>query len=107
MKNALVDLLKGKGFVEGRISDTRVMENVTCQHSFLTLSLEKDVEVAWFGTRSTSLKVDVFVNLDSGICRVEFFKDANRAYKSRWYDTTGKRTYNAIIATIQNAGFEI
>ena len=106
MKNALVDLLKGKGFVEGRMDDIR-MEGVSCQHSFLTLSLEKDVEVAWFGTRSTSLKVDVFVNLDSGICRVDFFKDAGRAFKSRWYDTTGKRTCNAIITTIQNAGFEI
>ena len=106
MKNALVDLLKGKGFVEGRMDDIR-MEGISCQHSFLTLSLEKDVEVAWYGTRSTSLKVDVFVNLDSGICRVDFFKDAGRAYKSRWYDTVGKRTYNAIVATIQNAGFEI
>ena len=106
MKNALVDLLKGKGFVEGRMDDIR-MEAVSCRYSFLTLSLEKDVEVAWFGTRSTSLKVDVFVNLDSGICRVDFFKDAGRAYKSRWYDTVGKRTYNAIVATIQNAGFEI
>lgn len=106
MKNTLVDLLKGKGFVEGRMDDIR-MEGVSCQYSFLTLSLEKDVEVAWFGTRSTSLKVDVFVNLDSSICRVDFFKNADRAYKSRWYDTTGKRTYNAIIATIQNAGFEI
>lgn len=106
MKNALVDLLKGKGFVEGRMDDIR-MEGISCQHSFLTLSLEKDVEVAWFGTRSTSLKVDVFVNLDSGICRVDFFKDAGRAFKSRWYDTTGKRTCNAIITTIQNAGFEI
>ena len=106
MKNALVDLLKGKGFVEGRMDDIR-MEGISCQHSFLTRSLEKDVEVAWFGTRSTSLKVDVFVNLDSGICRVDFFKDAGRAFKSRWYDTTGKRTCNAIITTIQNAGFEI
>lgn len=106
MKNALVDLLKEKGFVEGRMDDIR-MEGISCQHSFLTLSLEKDVEVAWFGTRSTSLKVDVFVNLDSGICRVDFFKDAGRAFKSRWYDTTGKRTCNAIITTIQNAGFEI
>lgn len=106
MKNTLVELLNGKGFVEGRMDDIR-MEGITCQHSFLTLSLERDVEVAWYGTRSTSLKVDVFVNLDSGICRVDFFKNAGRAYKSRWYDTTGKRTYNAIIATIQNAGFEI
>lgn len=106
MKNVLVDMLKDKGFTDGRMNEIR-LEGVSCRFSFLTLSLEKDIEVAWFGTRSTSLKVDVFVNLDSGICRVDFFKDADRAYKSRWYDTTGKRTYNAIIATIQNAGFEI
>lgn len=100
MKNTLVDLLKGKGFTEGKL------EGVSCEHSFLTLSTEKDVEVAWYGTRSTSLKVDVFVNLASGICRVDFFKDAGRAFKSRWYDTTGKRTYNAIAETVKNAGFE-
>ena len=101
MKNTLVDLLKGKGFTEGKL------EGVSCEHSFLTLSTEKDVEVAWYGTRSTSLKVDVFVNLASGICRVDFYKDSGRAYKTRWYDTTGKRTYNAIAATVVNAGFEI
>ena len=65
MKNALVDLLKGKGFVEGRMDDIR-MEGISCQHSFLTLSLEKDVEVAWFGTRSTSLKVDVWTAASAG-----------------------------------------
>ena len=101
MKNTLVDLLKGKGFTDGKL------EGVSCEHSFLTLSLEKDVEVAWYGTRSTSLKVVVFVNLASGICRVDFFKDAGRAFKSRWYDTTGKRTYNAIAETVKNAGFEM
>lgn len=101
MKNTLVDLLKDKGFTDGKL------EGVSCEHSFLALSLEKDVEVAWYGTRSTSLKVDVFVNLASGICRVDFFKDAGRAFKSRWYDTTGKRTYNAIAETVKNAGFEM
>ncbi len=106
MKNTLVDLLKAKGFVEGRMNDIR-LEYVTCHHTFLTLSLEKDVEVAWFGTLSTSLKVDVFVNLDSGICRVDFYKDSDRAFKNRWYDTIGKRTFNAILAIIQNAGSEI
>lgn len=106
MKNTLVDLLKGKGFTESELTDGK-LEGVSCEHSFLTLSLEKDVEVAWYGTRSTSLKVDVFVNLASGICRVDFFKDAGRAFKSRWYDTIGKRTYNAIAETVKNAGFEI
>ena len=101
MKNSLIDMLKGKGFTEGKL------EGVGREHSFLTLSLEKDVEVLWYGTRSTSLKVDVFVNLESSICRVDFYRDSNRAFKSRWYDTIGKRTFNAILATIGNSGFEI
>ncbi len=106
MKNILVDMLKAKGFTEGRLDEIRLAD-VECECCFLSLSLEKDVEVAWFGTRSTSLKVDVFVNLASGICQASFYKDSDRAYKTRWYDTTGKRTYNAIVATIQNTGFEI
>lgn len=101
MKNELLHLLKIKGFSEGKL------EGVSCNHSFLTLSLEKDVEVVWYGTMRAVLKVDVFVNLDAGICRVDFYKDANRAYKSRWYNTIGRRTYNAIADTIRNAGFEI
>mgnify|MGYP006985831031 CR=1 FL=1 len=101
MKNVLVNMLKGKGFIEGKL------EGFSGEHSFLTLSLEKDVEVVWHGTCSTSLKVDVLVNLDSDFCRVDFYKDSDRAYKTRWYTTTGKRTYNAIVATIVNAGFEI
>ena len=43
----------------------------------------------------------------SGICRADFRKDSRNPYKSRWYDTIGKRTFNAISETVRNAGFAI
>lgn len=102
-KITLVEMLKNEGFTE-----------TACGISFadrdclmLTKSYEKDVKVCSHETASTSLKVDVFVNRTSGICRVDFFNGSGRAYKSRWYDTIGKRTYNAIAETVKNAGFEI
>ena len=48
----------------------------------------------------------MFINRKSGICHVAFYKDS-REIKSRWYDTIGKRTYNAIAETVKNAGFEM
>lgn len=100
MKKVLVDMLKEAGFVESKL------DGVNCQHSVLTLRAERDVEVLWYGLMRTSLEVEVFVNLGSGICRVDFRKDG-RSFKSRWYDTVGKRTYNAIAETVKNAGFSI
>lgn len=102
-KMTLVEMLKNEGYTETAcgipFSDRDCM--------MLTKSYEKDVEVCFHGTVSTSLKVDVFVNRTSGICRVDFYKDSNRVYKSRWYDTIGKRTFNAIADTVKNAGFEL
>ena len=50
---------------------------------------------------------ELFVNLRSGICRADFCKGSRDPYKSRWYDTIGKRTFNAISETVRNAGFAI
>ena len=47
-----------------------------------------------------------FVNRNSGICHVSYQKDG-REYKDRWYDTIGKRTYNAIVETARCAGYAI
>lgn len=47
------------------------------------------------------------VILSSGICRADFRKNSRSPYKSRWYDTIGKRTFNAISETVRNAGFAI
>ena len=40
------------------------------------------------------------------ICHVSYQKDG-REYKDRWYDTVGKRTYNAIVETARCAGYTI
>lgn len=100
-KMTVVEMLKSEGFVSSTI------EGIQREHVFLTKTFEKDVEVVWHGTMKTTLKVDVFVNIESGICHATFYKDAHRAYKDRWYDTIGKRTFNAISETVKNAGFEL
>ena len=46
------------------------------------------------------------MNLTQNLCRAKFF-DGGIEYKCKWYCTAGKRTYNAIVATLQNAGLEI
>lgn len=102
MKNVLVDMLMAHGFVASQDSD------ISCEHVMLSKKYEKQVSVCWFGEQTSTMEVRLFVNLESGICRV-WFSDGRRggAYKDRWYSTLGKRTYNAIAETIRNAGFEI
>lgn len=46
------------------------------------------------------------MNLTQNLCRAKFF-EGGMEYKCKWYYTAGKRTYNAIAATLQNAGLEI
>ena len=102
MKNVLVDMLKAQGFVASQDPD------FVCDHVMLSKKYEKQVVVCWQGERTATLEVRLFVNLESGICRVWFCADGRRdAYKERWYSTLGKRTYNAIAETVKNAGFEI
>ena len=66
----------------------------------------RDVEVAFHGSYLETYTVRVFVNRNSGICHVSYQKDG-REYKDRWYDTVGKRTYNAIVETARCAGYAI
>ena len=66
----------------------------------------KVIESVWSGRHEYSYRVEVFVNLTQNLCRAKFF-DGGVEYKCKWYYTAGKRTYNAIVATLQNAGLEI
>ena len=66
----------------------------------------REVEVAFHGSYLETYAVRVFVNRNSGICHVSYQKDG-REYKDRWYDTVGKRTYNAIVETARCAGYAI
>lgn len=102
MKNVLVDMLKAQGFTAAQSME------FTCEHTLLSKKYEKQVQTCWYGERTSTLEVKLFVNLEAGVCRVWFHSDGRRdAYKERWYSTLGKRTYNAIAETVKNAGFEI
>ena len=72
----------------------------------LSRDFTKVIESAWSGRHEYSYRVEVFVNLTQNLCRAKFF-EGGMEYKCKWYYTAGKRTYNAIAATLQNAGLEI
>ena len=101
--NTLVELLKKNGFKESESP----LKDIYFNHRYLTYSVERNSSVYWCGPVLSELKVEVLVNLDSNICRVDYYKSSRRAYKSRCYANTGKRTYNAIAATVKNAGFQL
>lgn len=103
MKNVLIDLLKKNGFTERPI-EAELLKR--CNGLMLQREWSKEIEVAWYGKRTESYSVRVFINRDSSICHVTYAKDGS-AYKDRWYDTIGKRTYNAIVETARCAGYEI
>ena len=44
------------------------------------------------------------MNQPHGICEVTYMKNL-MTYKARWYDTIGKRTYNAMVETARCAGY--
>lgn len=102
MKKVLVEMLQEAGFVAG--GPDAYAEEAGIAYATLKKTYRRKVQVAWYGEHEARYDVMVFVNLDSGICRVDFF-DQERPSKSRWYDTIGKRTYNAIKATVENAGY--
>lgn len=72
----------------------------------LSRDFMKVIESVWSGRHEYSYRVEVFVNLTQNLCRAKFF-EGGMEYKCKWYYTAGKRTYNAIAATLQNAGLEI
>lgn len=103
MKANLIDLLNGNGFTE-KPAENEILQS--CNGLILQREWSKETEVVWYGKRTETFSVRVFINRKSGICHVAFSK-GGREIKSRWYDTIGKRTYNAIAETVKNAGFEM
>ena len=103
MKKVLIEMLMDKGFTEQPIESELLCQ---CNGLILQRDFEKEIEVAFYGKRTEHYSIRVFINQDSGICHVSYQQDG-RESKSRWYDTIGKRTYNAIVATMQNAGYEM
>lgn len=102
MKKVLVEMLKDKGF-EDRPVENEILKD--CDGLILQREWSKVIEVLWHGSMIQTFTVRVFVNQKSGICHVAYSKDG-REYKSRWYDTVGKRTYNAIVETARCAGYD-
>lgn len=102
-KLTIAEMLKDAGYAESQNPEIYA----ACEHVILSKTYEKEVETCWYGKQKSTLTVELFVNLSSGICRADFYKGGRSPYKSRWYDTIGKRTYNAISDTIRNAGFAI
>lgn len=98
----LAELLTENGFTAEQHNETETLK-------FYTRTFEKEVEVAWHGTMKSTLTVSIAIQPDAGWCRATFYKDGRAPYKSKEYGigTTTRRTFNAIAATIQNAGFEI
>lgn len=95
MKANLIEMLKAQGFSE-----------VESKSETIQRDWSREVEVAFHGSYLETFAVRVFVNRNSGICHVSYQKDG-REYKDRWYDTIGKRTYNAIVETARCAGYAI
>lgn len=103
MKKVLVDMLVEKGFTERPVENELLRQ---CNGLILQRDWTKEIEVAFYGKCTETYSVRAFINQDSGICHVSY-QQGGRAYKSRWYDTIGKRTYNAIVETARCAGCEI
>ncbi len=103
MKANLIEMLKDKGFTEQPIT-SEILED--CHGLILQREWTKETEVAFYGKVTEQFTVRVFINRDSGICHVAYSKGGKSPYKSRWYDTIGKRTYNAIAETTRCAGYE-
>lgn len=102
MKQILVSLLKENGFKECPIESEL---HQSCNGLILQRDWAKETDVVWYGKHTEIYSVRVFVNQNSGICHVSYFH-CGRECKDRWYNTVGKRTYNAIVETASNAGFE-
>ena len=103
MKANLIEMLKAQGFSEVESKSETIQQ---CNGVILQRDWAREVEVACHGAYLATGAVRVFVNRNSGICHVSYQKDG-REYKDRWYDTIGKRTYNAIVETARCAGYAI
>ena len=99
MKKTLIDLLKENGF-------SVVPYKAEAKGVMLRRSWEKEVEVAWHGKRTSRYMVEVYVVEATGRCRVTYYSGVSPV-KDRWYETLGKRTFNAIAETVRCAGYEM
>lgn len=102
MKKVLVEMLRENGFSEVPVQ-SEILKNGG--YSVFQRSWTREVQTVWHGTISETYKVRVLVKVSGGICHVSYQKDGWE-YKERWYDTIGKRTYNAIVETARCAGYE-
>lgn len=101
-KFEMVEALVEQGFTAQPV-EAEVLRR--CDGIILQRTWSKEIEVAWYGKRTETYTIRVFVNRASGICHVSYQRDG-REYKERWYDTVGKRTYNAMVETARCAGYE-
>lgn len=73
-----------------------------------TLTLKKTSQVAFYGEYESQLEVQISFNSDNSVCRVNFYKNGScKPFKTKVYDTVGKRTWNAIVETIKFNDFEL
>lgn len=99
----LVETLKARGFSELPLEGT--VHSCCKDGVILQRTWSQEIEVVWYGKRTETYTVRVFVNLASGVCEATYMKNL-MTYKARWYDTIGKRTYNAMVETARCAGYE-
>ena len=106
MKNVLVDLLLGAGFTERPVPEKDALRTAECDGILLEREWQRQTELLWHGPWVETYRVRVFVNRRSEICEATFYKNTV-PYKNKWYDTTGRRTFNAIRETARCAGWEL
>ena len=65
MKANLIDLLNGNGFTE-KPAENEILQS--CNGLILQREWSKETEVVWYGKRTETFSVQVFINRKSGIC---------------------------------------
>ena len=96
----LVNALKEHGFQEVQPAEGQFTRNGWVA---LERKWSATVEVAWFGALPIDCTARAYVDEANGLCRFEV--RGGCPDKNRWYESTGKRTYNAIAETIRNIGY--
>lgn len=94
----LVETLKLQGF---RVKDYHGGGGAV----ILSRKWYQEVEVVWYGKKLSTYSIDVSIYEAAGVCVADYVKDG-RVCKSRWYNSIGKRAYNAMVETARYAGYE-
>lgn len=92
-----IETLKAHGF-----SSTTSMTGCP----LFTLDLSKEVEVAWYGVKEFTIRVQVVFNPEMTCCMVNYYDGFLRPFKTKVH-MSDKRAWNAIRETLKNKGFEI